>query len=468
MNGKGGGSSRGLRPPGSRIRTLVGLALLGLVVSLGVIQACTRVDVVAVDISSVTITPTSVTLVPGETRTLSVEVLGEGGRSLPLSTVTWASDDPSIASVTSAGLLRGVAEGTTRIRAEASGVSGTATVTVQAPPSIVVQATVPDLLAAFEGADPDPVEVDITNGGGGTLSDLSVSVTYQEGTGGWLTPRLTSSTAPTTLVLTASTGDLAVGRYRATVLVMASAAENSPFSIPVTLEVTDARPFLRLTPSAVGFAAVAGGRPPADQVVRVTNAGGGELDGLSATVEYAGDGDWLELDLSPGQAPADLTLGVDPAGLPPGQYAATVTVTSPAASNGPREVAVSLSVEAEAVADLSVEKTGLAQALVGDTVIFQLTLRNAGPRQANGVTLVDSVPAGLEIVPPVGASVAGRRVAWSLDEVLSGESVERTLVTVARELGSSSNVARATSETTDPEEGNNRSTFAIQVAPRQT
>lgn len=86
-------------------------------------------------------------------------------------------------------------------------------------------------------ADPSPRTVSVTNGGGGTLSGLSVSVSYGSGASGWLEATLGSIAAPATLTLRARTGSLADGTYTATVSVTASAAANSPRTVAVTFEV---------------------------------------------------------------------------------------------------------------------------------------------------------------------------------------------------------------------------------------
>ena len=80
--------------------------------------------------------------------------------------------------------------------------------------------------------------VNVTNGGGGTLSGLAVGAIAHTGTGGWLTADLAASTAPTTLTLHATTGSLSAGSYSATVPVTATGATNSPRTITVTLTVS--------------------------------------------------------------------------------------------------------------------------------------------------------------------------------------------------------------------------------------
>ena len=79
--------------------------------------------------------------------------------------------------------------------------------------------------------------VTIANGGSGTLNGVSVgSIVYGPGASGWLDARLSATTAPASLMLSASTDGLAASTYTATVTVLANGS-SSPQSITVTLSV---------------------------------------------------------------------------------------------------------------------------------------------------------------------------------------------------------------------------------------
>src|SRR5208282_4572045 len=134
--------------------------------------------------------------------------------------------------------------------------------------------------------------VAVTNTGGGTLSGLSVSVSYISGSG-WLgTPSLNPTTAPATLTVQPNTTSLAVGTYMATVSVSSGVASNSPQAVSVTFIVTQA-PAIGLSPTSLSFSAVVGSANPSAQTVDVTNTGGGTLSGLSASVSYTSGSGWL-------------------------------------------------------------------------------------------------------------------------------------------------------------------------------
>lgn len=178
-----------------------------------------------------------------------------------------------------------------------------------------------------EGA-PDPQEVAVTNGGGGTLDDLSVGPIDYATTGGWLSVQLGATTAPTVATFTADPSGLAEGTYEASVTIASPVAENSPVTIEVTLTVLST-PTIELSPESLTFAAVHFGSDPSPQTVQVTNGGGGTLSGISGTVSYVGGASgWITGGFSSGTAPSVLTIEPHTGSLPVGVHTAFVTVRS--------------------------------------------------------------------------------------------------------------------------------------------
>jgi len=87
--------------------------------------------------------------------------------------------------------------------------------------------------------------------------------------------------------------------------------------------------------------------PPDERRVRVTNAGGGILSGLAASVIPSSGGappSWLEASLVAAQAPTDLRIRARADGLASGRYEGRVVVASTEARNSPVEVQVVLEV----------------------------------------------------------------------------------------------------------------------------
>jgi hypothetical protein len=120
-----------------------------------------------------------------------------------------------------------------------SGGSGTSPPTPVEPTPTPPVITLSDVAMSFSGtagaASPLPRTVQLTNGGGGTLSGLSSAVTYGAGQPAtWLTSTLSATTAPATLTIEASTGSLAAGNYTATVEVRSGLANVASKQVAVT------------------------------------------------------------------------------------------------------------------------------------------------------------------------------------------------------------------------------------------
>lgn len=199
---------------------------------------------------------------------------------------------------------------------------------------------------AVQGEDPPPpATVDVTNSGGGTLTDLELgAVQYDIGhPTGWLSAVLEATEAPTSIVLTADHSGLASGSYSAQVPVTSPVASNSPRMLDVTLTV-GVPPELAVSPTSLSFSAPRNGANPSAQMVNVTNAGGGTLDGLSAHVTYTGGGasGWLSVSWENGSTTAPTRLRVQPqtGTLPEGTYTASVEIRSTVEGVAPKTVSV--------------------------------------------------------------------------------------------------------------------------------
>jgi hypothetical protein len=95
-------------------------------------------------------------------------------------------------------------------------------------------------------------------------------------------------------------------------------------------------PTIELSKSTLNFAATAEQRT-SPQEFNITNTGGGHLDW-----SMTDNANWLSCDPASGSGDARINVSVDPTGLSAGTYNATITVTSPNASNSPQEVTVVL------------------------------------------------------------------------------------------------------------------------------
>ena len=92
--------------------------------------------------------------------------------------------------------------------------------------------------------------------------------------------------------------------------------------------------------------------------VGITNGGDGALAALGLAVTY-GDtvGGWLDAALDSTGTPTHMTLAARTAGLQPGPYAASVSVTDPEAENAPVALEVTVQVQ-ESLPARSVSATG--------------------------------------------------------------------------------------------------------------
>ncbi len=258
-------------------------------------------------------------------------------------------------------LDRTTAPATLTVRASAAGlIRGTYTASVAVagpladnspvhlPVTFTVQSSGPEIVAApnpvqLSKASPQKV-VNVTNGGAGALTGLSVSVSY-EGRSGWLAASLSKDSAPATLTLSAAVGGLPDGTYNATVEIGSSNPGVDPITIPVTLSMAPLPPSLVVDPLQVNLAAAVNASTPAETDVAITNGGGGTLSGLVRSIRY-GAGQptgWLGATLSSTVAPATMTVFATPTGLAQGNYAAVIEVAGNA-SDSPRLVQVSFTV----------------------------------------------------------------------------------------------------------------------------
>jgi uncharacterized repeat protein (TIGR01451 family) len=146
-----------------------------------------------------------------------------------------------------------------------------------------------------------------------------------------------------------------------------------------------------------------------------------------------------------------------------GSYTNGASVTSQTPDPNPGNNVDNAAVEVSARADVAIAKTASAPiALVGDTVIYGITVTNHGPDDAADVTVTDPLPAGGVFVsakPSTGscAMVAGSLVC-DLGSMAPGAAVTIQLQVTLSQAGDTRNVAQVTSSTPDPKPSNNQAT----------
>ena len=115
-------------------------------------------------------------------------------------------------------------------------------------------------------------------------------------------------------------------------------------------------------------------------------------------------------------------------------------------------------------ADLSITKTdNVDPAVAGGQVTYTVMVNNAGPGSANNVVVTDTLPTGMTLISTTGCSEDPSAVpTCSLGAIPSGGSASYTItVGIDADFGSGitlTNVASVTSDTNDPDTGNNMTT----------
>src|SRR5262249_10018267 len=101
---------------------------------------------------------------------------------------------------------------------------------------------------------------------------------------------------------------------------------------------------------------------------------------------------------------------------------------------------------------------------VGDTITYTVTLRNAGPDAATGVTLQDSLPAGATLVsatPTPGTHDAASGV-WTVGTINPGALQTLVITTTVTDPSASANTGSVShSDQFDPNVANNSDTTSI-------
>jgi hypothetical protein len=271
-----------------------------------------------------------------------------------------------------------------------SGSAGTTPV-IPLAPSVAVSTTTVSIVVVRGAATPTQV-VRVSNAGGGSLGQLSATVTYpRDGAAGWLSALLGSTTAPADLTLMPSVGSLADGTYTATVKVTGSEVAGTSSTVNVRFVVASP-PTLAANYYALLFTLVKPDSiPPALPDVALYNSASGVVTGLGASVAYAAGETtgWLNPTITVPSTPSVLKVLPVASTLPAGTYHAIITVTSANSASGPISVAVTLVVLAPPTLQLNA-----AALTFTDGGISAIGINNAGGGVLPAVTAAVRYTAG--------------------------------------------------------------------------
>jgi hypothetical protein len=182
--------------------------------------------------------------------------------------------------------------------------------------------------AALPGATPPPQTVNVSAGGATTTWAVSNSAGSP-----WLTTSVSTTLTPGVITVSANPAGLAEGTYNATITLSTPGAANSPIAIPVTLAVKTA--VMSISPTILNFFG-ATNFSPGSQTFQVLNLGTGTLNWTASTTS-----NWLNLSALSGAAPSTVTVTPNVGTLANGNYADTITVTSPDVNNSPSTISIS-------------------------------------------------------------------------------------------------------------------------------
>jgi uncharacterized protein (TIGR03437 family) len=215
--------------------------------------------------------------------------------------------------------------------------SGAAPAAAQALPALSVSPAALTFYYQIGSAVPAAQVLYVTSSG--TPITYTGSATTASG-GSWLsvTPPTPWST-PGNLSVAVNPTSLTAGTYSGTVIVASGGASNTPVNVPVTLVVSTS-PLLIVSQSSLSFNYQRGDPVPAAQSFTISSSGG-QMDFTIAAATDTGL-PWLNMASSSNKTDATVTISINPAFAPTGSQKATITITSPGASNSPVKVTVNL------------------------------------------------------------------------------------------------------------------------------
>ena len=129
-------------------------------------------------VTSVTVSPASASVAVGATSTLQATVADQNGNVMTGQTVSWSTNNAALATVSSSGVVSGVAAGSATITAASSGKSGTAAITVTAgppPAPVVTTVTVSPVSASVVAGSTVNLQATVKDQNGNVMTGQAVT-----------------------------------------------------------------------------------------------------------------------------------------------------------------------------------------------------------------------------------------------------------------------------------------------------
>ncbi|MHB1194690.1 MAG: Ig-like domain-containing protein [Longimicrobiales bacterium] len=451
-------------------------------------------------VAKVLLTPQAKTFVSlGDTLT-AVAVLTDARGSVMMAPITWLSTVPSVATVTTGGLIRSVGNGTTKVIATAGAVADTVDVTVP----------LPDLLVSKTASNLTPLEgqsftyfVQVRNIGTGLTTGIAIFDTMPLGVAlDSVKPRLGTYMNGTWSLASLAPGDTVTlqlfarpkahtagtARLNSAWVTARNEADANPSNdlgaVTITPAATD---YLQLTKVVDSASRTEG--DTATFTITLKNNGGGTVDSVVVTDSVKTGFAFLSNTVTKGLwAPPKWDVGM----LAPGE---TVTMQikalildgtlgttllnrawADAAQTETNTVNDSASAAVNvlpASTDIEITKTvDKSSATWQDTVTFTVTARNVGLHGARGVIITDVRSPALMLVSGTASSGAWTNadstVTWDLGTLAAGQSATLTLGTKATAVGALNNrafVDTLSASTVDVSHANDTAAVSVAVSP---
>lgn len=269
------------------------------------------------------------------------------------------------------------------------------------------------------------------------------------------TPGNNSSTANTTVVFTA---DVAVVK---TATATAPAGTNVTYGITVTNNGPSQATSVSLADVLPPNTTFVSQSQPTGPLFNCANPAPGANGTVTCTIASLANGATATFSIVVAVSPAA------PTGALPNTATVSTTATDPVPGNNSSTASTTIT---PASADVAITKTaGPPPYGTGLQLPYTITVNNAGPGPATGVTVTDVLPPGSTFVsatPSQGSCNGTTTVTCNLGTLANGASASITLtVTMPAAAGPLSNTATVSSSNPDPNPANNSSTATVTVIP---
>jgi uncharacterized protein (TIGR03437 family) len=259
---------------------------------------------------------------------------------------------------------------------------------------------------ASPGKNPPSQNLTVKNGATGVLAPDASALSIG---GGWLfaVPPPGPLEEPAVFQVMVRSTSLQMGSYTGKVIVTSDNAYNSPQIVGVTLTVKNPTPTIALSPQFMTFQADQG-TSPAAQTLTINNSDTGDLAWQAQAATNSG-GNWLSVSPASGSAPSTASVSVNLAGVLPGTYTGTITISSgsEAVTNSPQTVSVTLTVASVTpVIGVTVSSLSFAADAGTNPLAQNFTVNNTGTGSLSWTASATTASGGnwLSITPTSGSA----------------------------------------------------------------